>query len=219
MVPGDLDASIVSTDFNGSRDLSRSSRENDGLVRESLRGAQRSLASSNLGLDSVSSLESPFAEGIERNIARVLQVVDSLVEVIVNLESSSRAEVADRFIGVSLGQEVDVVTSDLRAVRVRSVPSESQAAARCSNLDLRCIGGTSRSPDLSLGVSESTSIASSDSKFVRGGSAVLINRPGESRSSCASLGLPDSAVHLLVADFVKSSRGNVSIAVDVLSIH
>jgi hypothetical protein len=86
-------------------------------------------------------------------------------------------------------------------------------------LDLRSIRSTCRSPDLSLRVSESTSIASSDSEFVRGGSAVLINRPGESGSSSASLSLPDSGVHLLVADFIKSSRGNVSVAVDVLSIH
>lgn len=103
LVPGDLDASIVSADFNRSRDLSRSSWENDRLVRERLSRAQRPLASSDLSLDSVSSLEGPLAESVERNIARVLQVVDSLVEVVVHLESSSRAEVADRLIGVSLG--------------------------------------------------------------------------------------------------------------------
>lgn len=103
LVPGDLDASVVSADFNRSRDLSRSSGENDRLVRESLSRAQRSLAGSDLSLDSVSSLESPLAEGVKRNIARVLQVVDSLVEVVVHLEGSSRAEVADRLIGVSLG--------------------------------------------------------------------------------------------------------------------
>lgn len=84
---------------------------------------------------------------------------------------------------------------------------------------MRCVRGTVRSPDLSLRVSEATSIASSDSEFVRGGFAVLINRPGEGRSSSASLGLPHSVVHLLVADFVKSSSGNVCVAVDVLSIH
>lgn len=86
-------------------------------------------------------------------------------------------------------------------------------------MDLRSIGGTSRSPDLSLRVAKSTSIASSDSEFVRGSSAVLINRPGEGGSSSSSLGLPDSAVHLLVADLVKSSRSNISVSVDVLSIH
>lgn len=218
IVPGDLDVAAGSASLNRSGDSVRSGRK-DGSVGQSSSRAQ-GVASSDLGLNAISSSEGPLSEGTEGDIARVLLVVKSISKVVgLGVNVGGRAEVSDGGVSSVLGLEVDLVSLDGSSIRVRSVPGESNALARGGNLNLRCVRGTSRGPDLSGNSTESTSVASSDGDFVRGGAVVLIDSPGKTLSSSTGLGLPDTSDHLLISDGVGGSANSVVVGEVVVAVN
>jgi hypothetical protein len=213
-VPRDLDVTTVSACLNRSWDGVRSSGK-DWSVGDSRSRAQ-SIASSNLSLNTISGLEVPGGKWVKRNITRVLLASDPIAEVVI-VNVSGRAEVADGVVSTVLSLEVNFVSLEGWAVRVRSVPGESEAGASGAHLDLRCIGSTSRSPDLSGDTTKSTSIASSYSEFVRSSLAILVNGPRELSSLSSLLLLPVSTEQLSEGDGVSGS--GLLVSTEVASVN
>lgn len=217
IVPGDLDVAANSGNLNRSGDIVRSGRK-DGSVGQSS-GRAQGVASSDLGLNAISSSEGPLSERTEGDVARVLLVVKSISKVVgLGRNVGSRAEVSNGGVSSVLGLEVDLISLEGSSIRVRSVPGESNALTRGGNLNLRCVRGTSRGPDVSGNSTPSTSVASSDGHFVRSGAVILIDSPGKTLSSSTGLGLPDTSDHLLISDGVGGSANNVVVG-EVVAIY